>query len=136
MLLKMKIPQILQVAADGIGHQASGRSNEIHTKSGETVPDAPFGVLQLVIVQIKQQSSVVVKHRGHLLDLHGVVLVEDAKIAAVAVSVQDQYIQDAHPAEGIAAANAFKVVQKAGDGRRDFQKWIMIFNKRTDAEKY
>ena len=61
MLLKMKIPQILQVAADGIGHQASGCGGEIHAQPGGAVTDAPFGVLQLVIVQVKQQASVVVK---------------------------------------------------------------------------
>ena len=116
MLLKMKIPQILQIAADGIGHQASGRGDEIHAQPGGAVTDAPFGVLQLVIVQVKQQASVVVKHRGHFLNLHGIVLVENAKIAAVAVGVQDQSIQNAHPAEGIAAADALKVFQKNGNG--------------------
>ena len=73
------------------------------------MPDAPFGIVQLVIIQIEQEASVVVEYRSHLLDLHGIVLVENAKISAVAVSVQDQGIQNAHPAEGIAAPNALKI---------------------------
>ena len=112
MLFKMKVSQILQVAADGIVHQSSSCGDKIHAQTGGAVPDAPFSVLQLVIVQVKQQAAVIVKHRGHLLNLHGIVLVENAKIAAVAVGVQDQCIQDTHPAEGIATADAFKVVQK------------------------
>ena len=89
MLFKAKVSQILQVAADNIGHQAFGCGDKVHTQPGGTVTDAPFGVLQLVIVQVKQQASVVVKHWGHFLNLHGIVLVENAKIAAVAVGVQN-----------------------------------------------
>ena len=77
---------------------------------------ALFSVLQLVIVQVKQQASIVVKHRDHFLDLHGVVLVENSKIASVVVSIQNQSLQNAHPAERITAANAIKVAQEAGDG--------------------
>ena len=113
MLLKMKIPQILQIAADGIGHQASGRGDEIHAQPGGAVTDAPFGVLQLVIVQVKQQASVVVKHRGHFLNLHGIVLVENAKIAAVAVGVLDLGIPKAPPTGVIAPADAFQLGPKA-----------------------
>ena len=115
MLLKMKIPQILQIAADGIGHQASGRGDEIPAQPGGAVTNAPFGVLQLVIVQVKQQASVVVKHRGHFLNLHGIVLVENAKITAVAVGVQNQSIKKAHPAGGIAATNGLQGSQKTGN---------------------
>ena len=84
------------------------------------MPDAPFGILQLVIIQIKQQTSVVIKHRSHLLNLHSIVLVENTKIPAVAVSIQNQSIQNAHPAEGIAAADALKVFQK---NRKWFGPW-------------
>ena len=80
------------------------------------MPDAPFGIFQLAVIQVEQQASVVVKHRSHLLNLHGIVLVKNTKIAAVAVNVKDQGIQDAHPAEGIAVPNAFKVAQEAGNG--------------------
>ena len=68
--------------------------------------------LQLVIIQIKQQTSVVIKHRSHLLNLHSIVLVENTKIPAVAVSIQNQSIQNAHPAEGIAAAKLSKYFRK------------------------
>ena len=73
------------------------------------MPDTPFGIFQLVVIQIEQEASVVVKYWSHLLDLHGIVLVEDAKISAVAVSIQNQSVQNTHPAEDIAAANALKI---------------------------
>lgn len=50
MLFKAKVPHILQVAADGIGHQASGRGYEIHAQPGRTMPNAPFSILQLIII--------------------------------------------------------------------------------------
>lgn len=50
------------------------------------------------------------------MDLHGIVLVENAKIATVAGGVQNQSIQNTRTAEGITATNALKVVQKTGNG--------------------
>lgn len=73
------------------------------------MPDTPFGVFQLAIIQIEEQTSVVVKYRSHLLNLHGIVLMENAEIAAMAVSIQNQCVQNAHPTEGITATNALKV---------------------------
>ena len=49
--------------------------------------DAPVHIFQLVIVHIKQQTAVVVKHRCHSCDAHCVIIYERSEIAKVPVSV-------------------------------------------------
>ena len=49
--------------------------------------NAPVCIFQLVIVHIKQQAAVVVKHRGHPYYGYCVIIYERSGIAKVAVSV-------------------------------------------------
>ena len=112
---KAECPQLFQIGADAVGQKSACRCNKIGAKPRRTVPDAPFRIFQLVVVQIKQQAAVVIKNGCHFLDLQRVVLEQDTKISAVPVGVQDKRIQNAHPPEGVAASDAFKIAQKSGD---------------------
>lgn len=49
--------------------------------------NAPVCIFQLVIVHIKQQAAVVVKHRGHPYYGYCVIIYERSEIAKVPVSV-------------------------------------------------
>lgn len=108
-------PQLFQIGTDAVSQKPARGCNKISAKPRRTVPDAPVRIFQLVVVQIKQQAAVVIKNGCHFLDLQRVVLEQDAKVSAVPVGVQNKRIQNAHPPEGIAASDAFKIAQKSGN---------------------
>ena len=64
--------QIHKVAADGIGQQSPGCHHKIPPEPGRKPRNILLGMGQLVIIQVKQQAAVVIEHRRHDLDLHGV----------------------------------------------------------------
>ena len=98
MLPENKSLQIHKVAADGIGQQSPGCYHKIRPEPGRKPRNVPLGMSQLVIIQVKQQAAVVIEHRRHSLDLHGVGIKQDAKVAQVAVNIEDNRIQN-HPLE-------------------------------------
>lgn len=93
MRCKPEAAQIQQIVPDGIGQKPSGSRNKIGSQLRRRMADAPFRMLQLVRIQIKEQTAVVVKDGGHFLHLQGIVVVQNAKISAVAVNIQNQCIQ-------------------------------------------
>ena len=89
--------QIHKVAADGIGQQSPDCYHKIRPEPGRKPRNVPLGMVHLVIIQVKQQAAVVIEHRRHSLDLHGVGIKQDAKVAQAAVNIEDR-IQN-HPLE-------------------------------------
>ena len=61
--------------------------------------NAPVCIFQLVIVHIKQQTAIVVKHRCHPYYGHCVIIYERSEIAEVPVGVEYQRIKYTHSAE-------------------------------------
>lgn len=79
--------------------------NKARTAITKSVPSrgvsrgiVPLGMVHLVIIQVKQQAAVVIEHRRYGLDLHGVGIKQDAEVAQVVVSIEDNHIQN-HPLE-------------------------------------
>ena len=104
MLPEDKSLQIHKVATDGIGQQSPGCHHKIPPEPGRKPRNVPLSMGQLVVIQIKQQTAVVVEHRRHGLDLHGVGIKQHPEIAQVAVNIEDNRIQN-HPPEHVLAAN-------------------------------
>lgn len=104
--------QVFQIRTNHICQKPPGRGDEIRTEPGRTMVDAPFRLSQLLTVQIEQETAVIVEDRSHSLHLHRVIVVQDAEIPAVAVGVQDERIQNAHPPESVPASDALKIPQK------------------------
>ena len=98
MLPECKSLQIHKVAADGIGQQSPDCYHKIRPEPGRKPRNVPLGMVQLVIIQVKQQAAAVIEHRRHGLDLHGVGIKQDAEVAQVAVNIEDKRIQN-HPLE-------------------------------------
>lgn len=112
MLLERKVPQLRQVPANIVRQQAFGVSDEVLSQSGPAAPQMPSWVCQLLVVQLRQQTPVVVKHRSYPLNLQGIRVKQHTKVAVMAVGIQDHRVQYTHPPESVSAANALEIGQQ------------------------
>lgn len=97
MLLERKAHQLRQIPMDIIGQQALGISDEVLSQSGPAAPQILGRVCQLVIVQLRQQTPIVVKHRRHPLDFQSIRIEQHSEIPIMTVSIQNDRIQHTHP---------------------------------------
>ena len=112
MLLERKVLQFHQVPANIVRQQTFSVSDEVLAQSRPASPQIPGRVCQLVIVQLRQQTPVVVKHRSHPPDLQSLCIKQNSEVAVMAVGIQDDGVQYAHPPERISAANAIEIGQQ------------------------
>lgn len=116
MLAEAEILQSLQIPANAIRQEPSGRQKEVRAQPGPAFSQMPLRRRQLVVVQRREQTPVVVEHRGHPQHLHRGCVKQYAEVAVMPVDVQNQGVQDAHPAEGVLAADPGEKVQELRDG--------------------
>lgn len=131
MLAEAEILQPLQVPANVIRQEPPGCQKEVRSQPGPAFSQIPLRRRQLVVVQRREQAPVVVEHRGHPQHLHRGCVKQHAEVAVMPVDVQNQGVQDAHPAEGVLTADPGEKVQELRDGpqERFSQMWYDLYKK-------
>lgn len=72
-------------------------------------------MIQLILIQIREQASVVIEDWAHRDRSHGFGIEHNAKVTVMAVRIENQRIQNAHSAEVITAAKLVKVIKNNGN---------------------
>ena len=106
--------QVFQVTADIFCHQGSRWGNKVRSQPWGKTGYIPLRVIQLIRIQIKQQTTVIVKYRRHGLHLHGIRVKQYTEVSKMPVCVQDNGVQNHHAAEGVLAADRTEILQQAG----------------------
>lgn len=112
MLGEPEAKQVLQVKTDLGCHKRTCRDKEILTEHRLTPLQIPVGMLQLILVKIREQTPVIIEYRTHGNWVHRFRIKQNTEIAVMTVGIENQGIQNAHPSEIIYAAKFLEVIQK------------------------
>ena len=116
MLGELESDHVLQVRTDLGCHKRTCRYKEIHTEHWFTPLQIPVGMLQLVLIQIREQAPVVIEYRTHADRLHCFGVEHNAEIAVMTVRIENQRVKNTHAVEIIATSKLLKVFKQHGYG--------------------
>ena len=104
--------KIFQLCADIVSQQSPCGRYKVRTDRRSKLFQIPVNIFELVIIQIKAQRTVVIKHRSHSDDIHCIIVRKHSEISQMPVNIQDKTVKYAHSPEIITAANIFKKTEQ------------------------
>ena len=115
MLGEPEAEQVLQVRTDLGCHKRTCRDKEILTEHRLTPLQIPVGMLQLILVKIREQTPVIIEYRTHGNWVHRFRIKQNTEIAVMTVGIENQRVQNAHPAEVFSTVKFLEVIKKNRD---------------------
>ena len=92
----MEAIQIPQILTDAIGQHTAGGLDEVHTNTRTALADVPVRICKLILIQIEQQAAVMIEYRCSFLQIHCLIIKQQAEVPKMTIRVQDKRIQHKH----------------------------------------